>query len=179
MPSIHFPTLYNACMDGDAAAVSRALPATRLNLSGPRFQAPGGKSTPLMAAAQKGSAETVRIILKRAPNTAVDYVDATGDTALLVAARYHHADILGLLAVRSGNVDYVPARGHPAARRHLAFPPRRHDAPRPRPRRREGGRHRTGAASARRRYAPPPPLAPASSPPRNPVLYTTSTLKIG
>ena len=34
--------LYDACVTGDAAAVSRLLPVggTRLNLSGPRFQAP-------------------------------------------------------------------------------------------------------------------------------------------
>jgi len=38
------------------------------------------------------------MILERAPNTAVDCVDAQGATALLAAAGLHHAEILRLLA---------------------------------------------------------------------------------
>jgi hypothetical protein len=44
--------LYDACLAGDAAAVSRLLPAggTRVNLSGPTYQSPyTSKTTPLIA----------------------------------------------------------------------------------------------------------------------------------
>jgi ankyrin repeat protein len=37
----------------------------------------------------------------------VDYVNADGDTALYLAAEYHHADILRLLADRGGNVNFL------------------------------------------------------------------------
>jgi ankyrin repeat protein len=99
--------LYNACLDGDAAAVSRLLPrhpGTRLNLSGPRFQHPNNKCVPLVVAATYGHTEIVRMILERAPNTNVDYVDADGDAATLGAALFHHADILRLLADHGANV---------------------------------------------------------------------------
>jgi ankyrin repeat protein len=109
MPRISAQALYSACLyDGDAAAVSRLLPAdgTRLNLSGPSFQTPDdNKWTPLIAAATHGHTEIVRTIRERAPNTAVDYVDANGATALLAAAHYHHADILRLLTDRRANVN--------------------------------------------------------------------------
>jgi len=50
------PALFNACGAGDAAAVSRLLPAggTPLNLSGPSFQAPDTMTTPLIVAAWCG-----------------------------------------------------------------------------------------------------------------------------
>ena len=94
--------LFNACQAGDAAAVSRLLPSggTRLNLSGQAFQDPDHKSTPLIAAAMNGHTEIVRMILERALNTSVDYVDAPGATALLMAAAYRHADIIQLLVDR-------------------------------------------------------------------------------
>jgi ankyrin repeat protein len=104
MSSMPAETLFT----GDAAAVSRLLPAggTQLNLSSPIFQAADHKSTPLIAAARCGHTDIVRtILLERAPNTTVDYVDAHGHTALMMAAQYHHADILRLLADRGGNVD--------------------------------------------------------------------------
>jgi len=111
MPKIPADLLFNACFEGDAAAVSRLLPAggTRLNLSGPRFQQPrcNGKSTPLQVAAGRGRTEIVQMLLARAPNTDVDYVDAQGVTALAVAALYHHADILRLLADNGANVNYA------------------------------------------------------------------------
>ena len=109
MPSIPAQALYEACAAGDAAAVSRLLPAggTPLNLSGPRFQAPNTKRTPLIAAAAGGHAEIVRMILERAPNTAVGHMDAHGDTALLLATLYHHADIVRLLTDNGGNVNLV------------------------------------------------------------------------
>jgi hypothetical protein len=40
------------------------------------------------------------MILERAPNTDVDYVDARGISALLVAALYHFADMIQLLGDR-------------------------------------------------------------------------------
>jgi hypothetical protein len=106
MPYINFQALYDACWDGDAATVSRMLPAggTRLNLSGPSFQ-DDSKLTPLIAAAALGHTEIVSMILERAPNTAVDYMDAHGFTALLMATEYHHADIVRMLADRGGNVN--------------------------------------------------------------------------
>ena len=59
---------------------------------------PFHKSTPLSLAAQGGHIEIVRMILERAPNTAVDHTVAVGYTALFVAAQYHHAEIVLLLA---------------------------------------------------------------------------------
>ena len=103
-------------MDGDAAAVSRLLPAggcrTELDLCGPAFQHPdpASKTTPLIVAAARGHTQIVRMILERAPNTKVDYADAVGFTALFVAAVYHHADILRLLADRCANVSVTSQR---------------------------------------------------------------------
>jgi ankyrin repeat protein len=98
--SIAAKALLNACPAGDAAAVSSLLPAggARLHLSGTRFQCPNDKSSPLMVTATHGHADIVRMILARAPNTAVDYVGASGGTALVATAQYHHANILRLLA---------------------------------------------------------------------------------
>ena len=109
-PSIPAPALFNACGAGDAAAVSRLLPP--LNLSGPRFQAPDTMTTPLIVAAWCGYTEIVRLLLERAPNTTVDSVDASrlhgatsvGFTALAVAAQFHHADVIRLLADRGASV---------------------------------------------------------------------------
>jgi len=105
MPHIPAQALYEACAAGDAAAVGRLLPGTRLNLSGPRFQAPNGKTTPLILAAGFGHKEIVRMMLVRAPNTAVDYMSSNGYTALLAVAQYHHADIVRLLTDRGSNVN--------------------------------------------------------------------------
>jgi ankyrin repeat protein len=114
MPSIPAQALYNACLAGDAAAVSRLLPAggTQLNLSGPRFQHPDptSKSTPLIEAAFGGHTAIVRMLLERAPNTTVDYVAVHGATALIAAAQYHRADVVRLLADR-GNVNFTNQRG--------------------------------------------------------------------
>jgi hypothetical protein len=101
--NISAEALYNACRSGDAAALRRLLPAggTPRNLSGPPFQARAtSKRTPLMVAAAFGHTEIVRMLLERAPNTPVDYVDANGGTALAATAQFHHADILRLLADR-------------------------------------------------------------------------------
>jgi len=48
MKSIPAHALYDACQDGDAAAVSGLLPpgGTQLNLSRPRFQHPDNKCCP-------------------------------------------------------------------------------------------------------------------------------------
>jgi ankyrin repeat protein len=118
MPSIPAQALYEACAAGDAAAVSRLLPAggTRLNLSRPRFQAPNTKRTPLIAAAACGHTEIVRMILERAPNTSVGQMDANDDTALLLAACYHHADTVRLLTDNGGNVNQVVGQRNPPLR---------------------------------------------------------------
>ena len=108
MPNINAQALFNACVVGDAAAVSRLLPVggTPRNLSGPRFQCPDDtKSTPLIAAAMGGHTDIVRMILERAPNTPVDDAVATRATALMGSALYHHADIIRLLAARGANVN--------------------------------------------------------------------------
>ena len=113
MPSIPAQALYNACLDGDAAAVSRLLPlgGTPRNLSGPAFQNPEDKSTPLIAAAEGGHTEIVRMILERAPCTAVDHRLITiGATATGMAALFHHADIVRLLADRGANVNFAGQR---------------------------------------------------------------------
>jgi hypothetical protein len=110
MPSQDIPAqaLYNACSTGDLAAVSRLLPGgTTLNLSGPTFRFLGNQSTPLTAAAAGGHADIVRMILKRAPRTAVDHMLATGATALLMAALYHNFDILGILADGGANLNFT------------------------------------------------------------------------
>ena len=111
--NIPVQALLAACRSGDAAAVSRLLPAggTRLNLSGQRYQEPNTKGTPLIRAAMNGHIEIVRMILERAPNTKVDHVDGDGDTALLVAAEFHHANIIQLLAERGANVSLVGQQG--------------------------------------------------------------------
>ena len=56
MTNINPQALYTACLNGDAAAVSRLLPlgGTPRNLSGPRFQPPDDNSTPLMACCRVG-----------------------------------------------------------------------------------------------------------------------------
>jgi len=113
MPAIPAQALIAACQAGDAAAVSRQLPAggTPRNLSGQRFQSPSYSGcTPLMIAAKLGHLEIVRMILERAPNTTVDYAVASGCTALLHAARYHHREIVRVLADRGADVNY-PGKG--------------------------------------------------------------------
>jgi hypothetical protein len=107
MPSIPAPALYNACAAGNAAVVRKLLPAggTRLNLSGPRFQSADDQVTPLMVAVQSGHADIVRMLLERAPNTAVGYMNPPGVTALCLAALYHHADVVQLLTDCGGNVN--------------------------------------------------------------------------
>ena len=113
MPNIDAQALYSACYYGDAAAVSRLLPAggTRLNLSGPAFRQPRSNSTPLMAAAVGGHTEIVRLILERAPTTDVDHADATRSTALMAATQFHRADIIRLLTDRGANVNLTGERG--------------------------------------------------------------------
>ena len=109
MPHIPAQDLYCACLDGDAAAVSRLLPAggTRLNLSGPRFQAPNDKSTPLMAAAAGGHTEIVRMTPERAPKTSLDHVNANDVAALIIAAKFHHFDIVRVLAHSGASLNFA------------------------------------------------------------------------
>jgi len=110
MQSIPARALFMACFHGDAAAVSRLLPAggTPLDLSGPRFQHPDHqKSTPLIVAAEGGHTDIVRMILERAPKTAVDYKDVIHASALLMAALYHRADTIRVLVDRGANVNLV------------------------------------------------------------------------
>jgi ankyrin repeat protein len=103
--------LHAACLHGDAAAVSRLLPAggTLLNHSGADFQASADDDTPtpLMRAAQRGYKDIVRMILERAPNTAVDYANSRGVTALMKAAHFRHSEIIRLLADRGADVSRV------------------------------------------------------------------------
>jgi ankyrin repeat protein len=110
MQNINAQAQFNACAAGDAAAVSRLLPAggPPRNLSGPRFQQGDIKSTALIAAAAFGHTEIVQMIL--APNTDVNYANAMGDTALIMAAQYHHADILRLLADRGASLIFTGQR---------------------------------------------------------------------
>jgi len=116
MTNINHQALYTACFRGDAAAVSRLLPAggTPRNLSGPSFQSHNNKSTPLIAAAQGGHTEIVRLMLKRARNTTVDHTNAHGDTAQLLSAQYHHVNILGVLADHGANVNLADRQGNTA-----------------------------------------------------------------
>jgi len=118
MTNINAAALYNACLAGDAAAVSRLLPAggTPRNLSGQRFQFNNTKTTPLMAAAEGGHTEIVRMMLERARNTIVDYADAQGYTAQHMAVQYHNVDILRLLADCGANVNLATCRGDTALR---------------------------------------------------------------
>jgi ankyrin repeat protein len=118
MTNINAEALYKACVSGDAAAVSRLLPAggTPRNLSGQRFQFHTSKNTPLIAAAEGGHTEIMRMLLDRARNTIVDYANVYGFTAQLVAVLYHHADILGLLADRGANVKLATHEGDTALR---------------------------------------------------------------
>ena len=58
-----------------------------------------------MVAGVSGRADIVRMIVERAPNTAVDHVSADGVTALLMAAGYHHAPSIRLLAEAGANVN--------------------------------------------------------------------------
>ena len=87
--------LYHACIDGDVETVARLLPssssdlsrrnARRLDLSDVMYRSPTTKTTPLIAAAGRGYTKIVKLILERAPDTAVDYVDARIATALFMA----------------------------------------------------------------------------------------------
>jgi len=116
MTSINAEALFKACFSGDAAAVNRLLPGgTPRNLSGQRFhQFNADKTTPLMAAAGRGHTEIVRMILQRARNTPVDYANARGFTAQLLAVQYHHAGILSPLVGRGANVNLATRRGDTA-----------------------------------------------------------------
>ena len=146
----------------------RLLPSggTHFNLSGAHFQEPN-KGTPLMAAAHFGHTDIVRMLLERAPNTAVDYATANGWTALIVAAMYHHADILVLLAGAGANVNYQQGGpGFTTLRLPVQETPRAATPRDPDP---DGARHiaavrallQLGAGSL-----PPPPLP---LPPLNPI----------
>ena len=110
MPTIPAQALYEACVRGDAAAVSRLLPAggTPLNLSGPDFHSDADKDTPLMVASIQGHTDIVRMILERAPNTAVDYMDTIGNTALPPPPR--RADLWRGVALLRGGEDHLEAR---------------------------------------------------------------------
>ena len=123
MANINPKALYTACLNGDAAAVSRLLPAggTPRNLSGQRFQFNTDRITPLMVAAALGHTDIVRMILQRARNTPVDYANARGFTAQIMAAQYHHVDIVRLLADCGANVNLATRRGNTAI--HLAVAP--------------------------------------------------------
>ena len=116
MTNINADALHNACVAGDAAAVSRLLPAggTPRNLGGKRFQTPTDKNTPLIVAAGRGHTEIVRMLLQRAGNTIVDHVSAIGFTAAIMAAQYHHADIVRVLADHGANVNLATRRGSAA-----------------------------------------------------------------
>jgi hypothetical protein len=75
--------LWDAVLTGDPAAFSRVLPegsGTPEDLSAPDFRhwEPGNPRCLLSVATQMGSTEIVRVILERAPNTPVDFVDAAG-----------------------------------------------------------------------------------------------------
>jgi hypothetical protein len=116
MSNINPTILHNACVNGDAAAVRRLLPAggTPRNLSGQRFQFLDAKITPLMAAASRGHTEIVRILLQRARNTIVDQLSTVGVTAQILAAQYHHVDILQVLADHGANVSLADRQGNTA-----------------------------------------------------------------
>ena len=118
MTNINPEALYNACVAGDAALVGRLLPAggTPRNLSGQHFQCrvQSFKFTPLMEAAARGHTQIVRMILQRARNTTVDHVSAIGFTALSMAAQYHHAGVLRVLADHGANVHFATGRGDTA-----------------------------------------------------------------
>ena len=113
MTNIDAMALCIACRDGDAAAVSRLLPAgyTQLNLSGPRFQYGDIESTPLIVAAERGHTALVRTMLELAPNTDVNYMNANGRTALSAAAEYRHAGTIQLLAELGANINAADQRG--------------------------------------------------------------------
>ena len=83
--------------------------ASNLNLR--RYtKVPEHKGTPLMAAAQMGHTEIVRIMLERAPKTLVDYVNAHGHTALMTAAQNLNADIVRLLVDSGADVNLAGER---------------------------------------------------------------------
>jgi hypothetical protein len=164
MPNISAQALYTACAAGDAAAVSRLLPAggTRLNLSAPPFKDPGTTSTPLMVAAFRGYTEVVRVLLERAPNTAVDAMNGNGGTALMATAWLHHADILRLLADHGANVNFMDQWRHTPLRQAVA--PMLSD-PSPRDPDPDGARQvATVRALLRLGAGTPPPFLPSPSP---------------
>jgi hypothetical protein len=98
MPSDSARELFNACLHGDVAAVSRLLPS----------QSAADTSTALTGAATFGHMDVVRMILERTPDSAIDSREAThGGTALGAAAYFHHADILELLADRGAKVNLL------------------------------------------------------------------------
>ena len=77
-----------------------------LPFSGAEFQQarPQTLQTPLIAAAFFGHTGIVRMLLERAPNTDVDYIDFNAMSAMLVAAQCHHFQIIRTLADHGGVV---------------------------------------------------------------------------
>jgi ankyrin repeat protein len=67
-----------------------------------------------MIASQGGHTVIVRMMLERAPNNAVTFVNAQGYTAVMYAAGYHHADIVRLLVAHGASVHFSRSRGQEA-----------------------------------------------------------------
>jgi len=167
MSSINVEALFKACCTGDAAAVSRLLPAggTPRNLSGLLFQSPDL----LIAAAANGHTEIVRMMLDRVRNTTVNDANETGLTAHIIAAQYHDADMVRVLADRGANVNLTTRKGYTALCLAVApiYPPDPPRAPDP------GGSRQVATVKALLRLgagklparAPPQPFHITTSPP--------------
>jgi ankyrin repeat protein len=85
----------------------KPLHAAKIQVVIGNLQKPGRRSLPPTGNTCLSVKGFLDMILERAPNTTADYADADGDTALISAARYQHADIVRLLADFGADVNWV------------------------------------------------------------------------
>ncbi|KAF5829708.1 ankyrin repeat-containing domain protein [Dunaliella salina] len=98
--------LYNACQDGrldDAATLIRA--GADVNWANPDMDG----ETPLKAAAEKGRAKVVRLLLES--GAAVDKADDDGWTPLLTASSNKHLEVTKLLVDKGADVNKANSKG--------------------------------------------------------------------
>lgn len=89
---------YTACDCGDLQEVKRLLVAGRVDVNS-KF-----RSTPLIAASQKGHLQVVRYLLDN--GAYVNGLNLYGETAIYSASRNDHSDVVDLLLLRGARSNH-------------------------------------------------------------------------